>query len=160
MEDELTNVQYSESEKGPTPGPSRIPSTPVTKAKKVISPIKYPVATPKKNREDLPLSKLETPRRPRTDARQDLRRRLDMVPIFSEPKLDSGKGSLESGVGRDLVGPWLPGNGPNRDKAHSNRPFIARNITWLDRGTGDSGEEEDDDVDTEGVDDPNNPRRK
>ena len=179
-EDELTNVQYSESEKGPTPGPS---TTPVTKAKKVISPIKYPEATPKKKREDLPLSKLETPRRQGTDARQDLRRKLDMVPVFSEPKLDSGNlesrvgrdlvgpwlpgngpnrdsGNLESRVGRDLMSPWLPGNGPNRDKPHNTRPFIARNITWQDRGTGNSDEEEEDDVGTDGVDDLNNPRRK
>ena len=106
-EDELTNVQYSETdtkdkEKAPIPGPSRIPATPIkrrqmeTKAKKKeISPIKYPEATPKKNSEDLPLSKLTTPRRPRSDARVDLRRRLDMVPIFTEPKLHSDRGPLE-----------------------------------------------------------------
>ena len=81
-EDELTNVQYSETEThetAPLPGPSRTPATPIkskqteTKAKKKwISPIKYPEATPKKNSEGLPLSKLTTPRRPRSDARLDL----------------------------------------------------------------------------------------
>ena len=106
-----------------------------------------------------------------------------MVPVFSEPKLDSG--NLESRVGRELVGPWLPGNetnrdggnrgtrvgrdltsprlpgnGPSGDKPHSTRPFIARNITWVDRGTGNSDEEEGDDVGKDGVDDSNNAQRK
>ena len=102
-EDELTNVQYSETdnhEKAPLPGPSRVPATPIksnqteTKAKKKkISPIKYPEATPKKNSEDLPLSKLITPRRPRSDARQDLRKRLDMVPIFYGTETAQRQGS-------------------------------------------------------------------
>ena len=157
-EDELTGMQYSESEKEPTQGPSRTPCKPITKAKKFISPIKYPEATPKKNEEDLPLSKLETPRRQRIDARQDLRRKLDMVPVFSEPKLDSG--NLESRLGRDLIGPWLPDTRPNRESPHSTRPFIASNITWQDRATGNSDEEEEDDAGRKGVDDPNNPRRK
>ena len=77
-EDELTNVHYSETdtyERAPSPGPSRthaakIPATP-TKSKqkktkptrKKISPIKYPEATPKKSSEDLPLSRLTTPKR-------------------------------------------------------------------------------------------------
>ena len=147
---------------------------PISKiTKKEISPIKYPEATPKKNSEDLPLSKLTTPRRPSLDARVDLRKRLDMKPVFSAPKLHSDLGPLESRVGRDLVGPWLPGSAPQGGSAHRNCPFIARNLTWSDRGAGDSNEEEEKkarehdatsdeigDVDTDGVDDPNNSRRK
>ena len=76
-----------------------------------------------------------------------------MVPAFSEPKLNSG--NLESRLSQDLIGPWLPGIRP-----HSTRPFIARNVTWQDRGTGNSDEEEEDDVGTKGVDDPNNLQRK
>ena len=157
-EDEITGVQYSESDKEPTQGPSRIPGEPITKAKKPISPIKYPEPTPKKKKEDLPLSKLETPRRQGVDARQDLRRKLEMVPVFSEPKLDSG--NMRSRLGREPIGPWLPPAGPNRESPHSTRPFIARNVTRQDRGTGNSTEEEDDDVGTKGVDDPKNLRRK
>ena len=182
-EDELTNVQYSETdnhEKAPLPGPSRVPATPIksnqteTKAKKKkISPIKYPEATPKKNSEDLPLSKLITPRRPRSDARQDLRKRLDMVPIFTEPKLHRDRGPMETRVGRDLVGPWLPGSGPKGGNAHRNRPFIARNLTWSNQEAAGSNEEEEKrvrghdatsdetgDIDSDGVDDPNNTQRK
>ena len=77
-EDELTNVRYSESDSSvrvPIPGPSGTretgpPAAPmknkakeVRKKKKEISPIKYPENTPKKNREDVPLSKLTTPKR-------------------------------------------------------------------------------------------------
>ena len=157
-EDELTGVQYSESEKEPTQGPSRTSYKPITKAKIFISPIKYPVASPKKNEEDLPLSKLETPRRQKVDAKKDLRRKLEMVPVFSEPKLDSG--DLESRLGRDLIR-YQPDTRPNRDSPHSTHPFIARNITWQDRATGNSDEEEDeDDAGRKGVADPNNPRRK
>ena len=179
-EDELTGIQYSETEtknkeKTPIAGPSRVPATPIkrnqteTKSKKKeISPIKYLEATPKKNSEDLPLSKLTTPKRPRSDTRTDLRRRLEQVPVFTGPKLHSNRGPLESRVGRDLFGPWLPGSAPKSGNAHRNRPFIARNLTWSDRGTGDSNEEEEKkttsdeigDVDTDEADDPNNSRRK
>ena len=99
------------------------------------------------------MSKLETPRRQKSDAKQDLRRKLEMVPAFPEPKLNCG--NLESRLGRDVIGPWLPGIRP-----HSTRPFFGRNVTWQDRGTGNTDEEEEDGADTHEVDDPNNQRRK
>ena len=177
-----TKIQYSETdthEKAPFPGPSRthagkIPTTP-TKSKqkesnlrkKTISPIKFPEATPKKNSEDLPLSKLTTPKRHRSDARQDLRKRLDMVPIFTEPKLHSNRGPLETRINRDLLGPWLPGTGPKCGTAHRNRPFIAGNSTWSSQEASGSNEEEEekvseDDVstDSDGVNDPRKKQHK
>ena len=74
------------------------------------------------------MSKLMTPKLPKPVARKDLRKKLDQVPIFTEPKLCSGKGPLESRLSRDLPGPWLAGSGPKCGTAHRNRPFITYHL--------------------------------
>ena len=75
--------------------------------------------------------------------------------------------------GQILIGPWLPGSAPKGGNAHRNRPFIARNLTWSNREASGSNEEEEKkarehdatsdetgDIDSDGVDDPNNAQRK
>ena len=174
-EDELTNVRYSESDSSvrvPIPGPSGIRETgplaaprknkskEVRKKKKEISPIKYPENTPKKNDEDVPLSKL-TPKRVRPPVKQDLRARLDAVPASSEPKIHSGRGPLESRVNCEFpprqneneprISPWLPWKPEYTPKnnlwlpatashmkcgtAHRNRPFIEGKTTSRNDGS-------------------------
>ena len=142
----------------------------------MISPIKYPEATPKKSSEDLPLSRLTTPKRSKPVAKQDLRKKLDMVPFFAEPKLHNDRGPLESRINRDLPGPWLPGITPKCGTAHRNRPFIAGNSAsrnednstsyWSNQEASGSEEEEEekvseDDISTDEIEDRvNDPRNK
>ena len=142
-EDELTNVHYSENKNiisTPIPGPSRARSGqtkepgPPTKSKsqeekpikKRPSPIKYPEANEQvHNDEDVPLSRLTTPKRSRPIARQDLRNKLEKVPIFSKPKLQRDKGPLQSRINRDQPGPWTAGCAPKCGMEHRHHPFIA-----------------------------------
>ena len=142
-EDELTNVHYSETDQTdgtPIPGPSRprsdqtkVPGPPTKNktqvekpTKKKPSPIKYPEATDREdNDEDVPLSRLTTPKRPKSRARQDLRNKLNKVPVFSKPKLNSDTTPLSSRLSRDLPGPWMAGCAPKCGTEHRHRPFIA-----------------------------------
>lgn len=194
-EDELTNVQYSETktiESTPIPGPSKpraaqtkVPGTPTKSRpredkpiKKKISPIKYPEAAERKqHEEDVPLSRLTTPKRSKPVARQDLRKKLDMVSVFTEPKLHSDKGPLESRLSCHLPGPWITGCGPKCGTEHRNRPFIAGNTlsshgenssnNWSNREASDMEEEEEegekvseDDISTDEIEEESNcPRR-
>ena len=161
-EDELTNVRYSESdsssrvskpgpsgnrETGPPAAPMKNKPKEVRKKKEEISPIRYPVNTPKKKTEDVPLSKLTTPKRSKTAVKQDLRTRLDAALETSEPeypRFQSDRGPLESRINREIPPwlPWLPGNTPKNNPwlpgttgqmkcgtAHRNRTFIEGKTT-------------------------------
>ena len=50
-----------------------------------------------------------------------------MVSVFTEPKLRSDKGPLDSRLSCHLPGPWMMGCGPKCGTEHRNRPFIAGN---------------------------------
>ena len=91
-----------------------------------------------------------------------------MVPFFTEPKLHSDRGPLESGINRDLPGPWMPGTTPKCGTAHRNRPFIAGNLVsrnednstnyWSNQEASGSEEEEEekvseDDISTDEIED-------
>ena len=134
-EEELTNVIFSENPSQPetnqtsTPGPSTgNKPREVKQTKKKPSPIKPPGASEKTHSgEDIPLNKLATPKRSRSLSRKDLRRKLDKVPVFSEPKLHNDKGPLQYRIDRDLPGPCKAGRAPipkcGTEQRH--RPFIA-----------------------------------
>ena len=152
--------------RAPKPGPSGIrktgpPAAPMKnrakdakKNTKVISPIKYPEKPPVKTNEEVPLSKL-TPRRIKPPVKLDLRTRLDAAPASSEPKIDSGRGPMESRVSCEFPPrqndnepripawlPWKPAHTPKNNPwlpattshmkwgtAHRNRSFIEGKTT-------------------------------
>ena len=147
----------------PKPGPSGTrkcgpPVTPMKskakKSKKFISPIKFPGKSPIKKNEEVPLSKL-TPRTIKPPAILDAQERLNAVPASSEPKIDSGRGPMESRVNCEFPPrlnkdkpkvpaflPWKPGHAPKNNPwlpstsshmkwgtPHSNRTFIEGKTT-------------------------------
>ena len=134
----------------PKPGPSGIrgcgpPATPMKsktkKSKKFISPIKFPEKSPIKKNEEVPLSKL-TPRIIKPPAILDARERLDAVPASSEPKIDSGRGPMESRVNCEFPPrlkndkpnvpaflPWKPGHAP------MNNPWLPATSSHMKWGT-------------------------
>ena len=166
-EDELTNVRFSESEtttKTPKqspqkdkqkPGPSGTgklgsPEKPSKNRNKAHSPIKFPGDSPSKNSEDVPLSKLIP----------DAREKLNARPASSVPKIDGGRGPVESRIwvptrpnnpnvptvpaflpwseGQEPINNrWLPSTSSHMKwcTPHSNRPFIEGRTTTRDDST-------------------------
>jgi hypothetical protein len=129
------------------------------KHKMPISPIKFPGNSPIKNSEDVPLSKL-IKGSIKPPAILDARDRLNAVPASSVPKIDSGRGPVESRIeipprpknpNNPKVPaflPWLPGQEPKNNKwlpstlshmkwgtPHSNRAFIEGKTTTRNDGT-------------------------
>jgi hypothetical protein len=127
-----------------------------SKHKKDISPIKFPGNSPIKNNEDVPLSKL-IQRSTKPPSIVDAREKLNAVPASSAPKLDSGRGPVESRIripprpNNSQVPaflPWIQGQEPKNNKSlpsteshmrwgtpHSNRTFIEGKTTTRDDST-------------------------
>ena len=166
-EDELTNVRFSESEtttrtpkQSPQkdkqkPGPSGTgklgsPEKPSKNRNKAHSPIKFPGDSPSKNSEDVPLSKLIP----------DAREKLNARPASSVPKIDGGRGPVESRIwvptrpnnpnvptvpaflpwseGQEPINNrWLPSTSSHMKwcTPHSSRPFIEGRTTTRDDST-------------------------
>ena len=94
-----------------------------------ISPIKFPGKSPSKNSEDVPLSKLKKGTiKPQNIS--DARERLNAVPASSAPKIDGGRGPVESRI-------WVPPSpsNPNIPKVPAFLPWLAgqepTNNKWL-----------------------------
>ena len=120
------------------------------KHKRDISPIKFPGNSPIKNNEDVPLSKL-IHRSTKPPSIVDAREKLNAVPASSVPKIDSGRGPVESRIeipprpNNPKVPaflPWIQGQEPKNNKwlpsttshmkwgtPHSNRTFIEGKTT-------------------------------
>jgi hypothetical protein len=154
----------NKSKNDPKPGTSGTqkcgpPVTPrKSKHKKDISPIKFPGNSPIKNNEDVPLSKL-IHRSIKPPAIMDARERLNAVPASSVPKIDSGRGPMESRINCEIPPrpnkpkvpaflPWKPGHAPKNNPwlpstlshmkwgtAHSNRTFIEGKTTTRNDST-------------------------
>ena len=132
--------------------------------------IKYPKASEQDlHGEDVPLSRLITPKCSKPVVRQDLRKKLDKVPVFSEPKIHSDRGPLASRLSVEMPGPWITGRGPKCGTEHRNRPFIAGNTSsrheessannWPNQETSDMEDDEElgrvseDDISTDELED-------
>ena len=94
-----------------------------------ISPIKFPGKSPSKNSEDVPLSKLKKGTiKPQNIS--DARERLNAVPASSAPKIDGGRGPVESRI-------WVPPSprNPKIPKVPAFLPWLAgqepTNNKWL-----------------------------
>ena len=176
----LQNVRFSESDTTtrtpkqspqkdkPKPGPSgtgklgppEAPHKSMDKEHKMpISPIKFPGNSPSKNSEDVPLSKLiKGTIKPQNIS--DARERLNAVPASSVPKIDGGRGPVESRIWVPprpsnpnfpkvpAFLPWLAGQEPTNNRwlpstsshmkwgiSHSNRPFIEGKTTTRNDST-------------------------
>ena len=110
LEEEMTGVVYSESETTDgvqKPGPSKERPQVSTNHEPIcettISPIRFPTAQ-------------STPRRTRSGAaKQDLREKLNNVPVSSNPKLVRNKRPIFARLGKQITYPggvWMPGCTP------------------------------------------------
>ena len=146
----LTKRDQQQQIRNPKPGTSGTrwsgpPATPkkinIKKSKKFISTIKFPVNSPIKKNDEESLSKL-TPRTTKPSAIMDARERLDAVPASMEPKIDSGRGPMESRVNCEFPPclkndkpnvpaflPWKPGHAP------MNNPWLPATSSHMKWGT-------------------------
>ena len=133
-EDEMINVRFSDietSSREPQPGPSSsqgrtIPRTPVKNRPKgmgkQISPIKFPSSTPAKNKEDVPLKKLNN----KPSYVTDLRARLSGAP-FDWTRV--GRRNMKP---EEVWNPFVQGITPSSRPIYDLRYYDEHLSPWLD----------------------------